>query len=109
MSGRIPTTGSPGLNDATAMMRYDAEKRSVLVAYILWFVLGWFAVHRFYAGRTGSGIIMLLVSLVSWALTAVAVGYLGLFLIGLWLFVDAFLIPGMVRSYNRGIIASLGR
>ncbi|MCR0981039.1 TM2 domain-containing protein [Roseomonas populi] len=109
MSGRIPNSGNTGLSDAAAMMHYDANKRSVLVAYVLWFFLGWFAAHRFYAGRMGSGLVMLVVSLVSWALTAVAIGYVGLFLIGLWLLVDAFLIPGMIRSYNRGIIASLGR
>ena len=103
------TAPHPGMSDTAAMMHYDANKRSVLVAYILWFFLGWFAVHRFYAGRTMSGLVMLAVSLVSWALTAVAIGYLGLGLIGIWLLLDLFLIPGMIRSYNREIIASLGR
>ncbi|MFC7736149.1 TM2 domain-containing protein [Roseomonas sp. GCM10028921] len=106
MSGSAPR---PGMSDTAAMMHFDANKRSVLVAYILWFFLGWFAVHRFYAGRPVSGLVMLAVSLVSWALTAVAIGYLGLGLIGLWLLLDLFLIPGMIRSYNREIIASLGR
>lgn len=64
---RIPNTGNPGLSDAAALMHYDANKRSVLVAYILWFVLGWFAAHRFYAGRVFSGLVMLAVSLVSWS------------------------------------------
>lgn len=110
MSGFGPNPGSiPGMSDAAAMMHYDANKRSVLVAYVLWFFLGWFAAHRFYAGKTGSALVMLIVSLISWALTAIAIGYLGLAFIGLWLLVDAFLIPGMIRSYNRGIIASLGR
>ncbi|MFH5926727.1 TM2 domain-containing protein [Roseomonas xinghualingensis] len=106
MSGPGPI---PGMSDTAAMMHYDANKRSVLVAYILWFFLGWFAAHRFYAGRMTSGLVMLAISLISWALTFIAIGYLGLFVIGLWLLVDLFLIPGMIRDYNRGIIASLGR
>ncbi|SHJ33470.1 TM2 domain-containing membrane protein YozV [Roseomonas rosea] len=110
MSGFGPNPGPvPGMSDAAAMMHYDANKRSVVVAYILWFFLGWFAAHRFYAGRIGSGLFMLAVSLISWALTAIAIGYLGLGFIGLWLLVDAFLIPGMIRAYNRDIITSLGR
>lgn len=103
------TSPHPGMSDAAATMHYDANKRSVLVAYLLWFFLGWFAAHRFYAGRMVSGLVMLVVSLVSWAFTAILIGYLGLALIGLWLLVDALLIPGMIRAYNRDIILSLGR
>lgn len=106
MSGFRP---QPGMSDTAAAMHYDANRRSVLVAYILWFFLGWFAGHRFYAGRTTSALVMLAVSLVSWALTTILIGHFGLFLIGIWLLVDAFLIPGMIRAYNREIIASLGR
>ena len=108
MSGFGPSP-HPGMSDAAASMHYDANKRSVLVAYLLWFFLGWFAAHRFYAGRMTSGLIMLVVSLASWALTAILIGYLGLALIGLWLLVDALLIPGMIRAHNRAIITALGR
>jgi len=45
--------------DAVAMMRYDAAKRSVLIAYLLWFFLGTFGVHRFYAGKVGTGVLQL--------------------------------------------------
>ncbi|WP_458096674.1 TM2 domain-containing protein [Roseomonas sp. WA12] len=110
MSGFGPSTGPhPGMSDTAAAMHYDANKRSVLVAYLLWFFLGWFAVHRFYAGRMVSGLLMLVVSMVSWAFTAILIGYVGLLFIALWLLVDALLIPGMIRAYNRNIITSLGR
>ncbi|WP_206667465.1 TM2 domain-containing protein [Muricoccus nepalensis] len=96
-------------NDAAALMQYDANKRSALVAYLLWFFLGTFGAHRFYAGRIASGVVQLLVTLVSMLLTFVLIGYAGLFLVGLWVLVDALLIPGMIRSYNNRLIASLGR
>ena len=110
----VPITGPgpsrpAGLDDATALMRYDANKRSTLVAYLLWFFLGSFGAHRFYAGRTGSGIAQLVITLLSMLMTFVLIGYAGLFVVALWVLVDAFLIPGMIRDYNNQLIASLGR
>ena len=60
------------------------SERSVAVAYILWFFFGVLGIHRFYAGKTATGII--------WLLTG------GLFLVG-WI-IDIFLIPGMIETYN---------
>ena len=36
--------------DTERMMRYDANKKSALLAYILWFFLGFFGLHRMYLG-----------------------------------------------------------
>lgn len=58
--------------------------KSKLLAYILWFFLGFLSIHRFYLGKIGSGIIYLLTG--------------QLFGIG-WI-VDAFLLGGMVNSHN---------
>ena len=103
--GNMPIGAGPG--DARAMMRYDANRKSVLVAYLLWFFLGGFGLHRFYLGRIVSGLAMLLLWLVSWALTPVLIGYGGLVIIGLWWLIDALLIPGMARRSNERLIADL--
>eukprot|EP01111_Echinosteliopsis_oligospora_P010452 TRINITY_DN324_c0_g1_i1.p1 TRINITY_DN324_c0_g1~~TRINITY_DN324_c0_g1_i1.p1 ORF type:complete len:130 (+),score=25.53 TRINITY_DN324_c0_g1_i1:223-612(+) len=58
--------------------------KDIVVAYILWFFLGLLGIHRFYLGRTVSGIIYLFTA--------------GLFGIG-WL-IDICLIPGMVQEEN---------
>jgi TM2 domain-containing membrane protein YozV len=58
--------------------------KSVGVAYVLWFFLGWAGVHRFYCNRTGSGLLWLF--------------SFGVFFFG-W-FIDLFLIPGMVTQAN---------
>ena len=54
------------------------------VAYLLWFFLGFFSAHRFYLGKTGSGILYLLTG--------------QLFGIG-WI-IDLFTLGGMVDNYN---------
>jgi TM2 domain-containing membrane protein YozV len=62
--------------------------RSIGIAYLLWF-LGGFGVlglHRFYAGRVGTGIL--------WFFTG------GIF--GIGALIDLFLIPGMVADANAG-------
>ncbi|WP_430910888.1 TM2 domain-containing protein [Methylobacterium sp. sgz302541] len=57
---------------------------SVAVAYVLWFFLGIVAAHRFYLGRPGTAILQILSYLV-------LIGFV-------WILVDLFLIPGMVRA-----------
>lgn len=97
----------PQPTDAAALMRYDANKRSAGIAYLLWFFLGFFGLHRFYLKRTGSAVTMLALTLVSSALTVVAVGYLGLLVVGVWWLIDALLIPGIAQSYNNRLITEL--
>lgn len=91
-------------DQSRAAMVYDAKKKSLLIAYLLWWFLGSLGVHRMYAGRMASGVAMLVVFVVSLALTIVAVGFVGLLVIGAWWLVDAILLPGMIESYNLRLI-----
>ena len=75
-------------------------RKETSVAYLLWFFLGEFGAHRFYLGKTGSAIAMLLIVLISIPLAFVFVGYLGFFTVFVWWIVDAFLIPGWIRTHN---------
>ncbi len=65
----------------------DDRKKSPAAAWILWVFLGCFGAHRFYLGRIGTGIAMLL-----------TLG--GLFI---WAIVDAFFIPNMLRANQRRV------
>lgn len=112
MSASIPPPAArvtPPSDDAIAMMRYDAAKKSAGVAYALWFFLGFFGAHRFYLERTGSAVAMLVIAMLSFALTIVLIGFLGLIAMGIWWFVDAFLIQGMVRDSNDTLIDHMRR
>lgn len=88
------------MSDAAIMMQYDAMKKSTLVAYILWWFLGLFGGHRFYLGRTGSAVAMLILSIVSIMLMLVLIGYLTIWVTVVWWLIDALLIPGMIRQDN---------
>lgn len=88
------------MNDAAMMMRYDAMKKSPVIAYLLWWFLGVFGGHRFYLGKTGSAVAMLVVSLCAIPLMLVAIGFVMIFVTAIWALIDAFLIPGMVREHN---------
>jgi len=76
-------------------MIYDANRKSTGVAYLLWFFLGGFGAHRFYLGQTGTAVTQLLLLLLGWI--PMFVGWIAL---GIWLFVDLFLIPGIAREQN---------
>jgi TM2 domain-containing membrane protein YozV len=91
------------------MMRYDANKKSALLAYVIWFFLGWFGVHRLYLGRVVSGLLMLAIFAVSWLLHFVLIGFLGYLIIAPWWVIDAFLIPGITREHNNRLIERLRR
>jgi len=85
--------------------QYDIEKKSLVVAYVLWFFLGYVGAHRFYLGRPLSGVIMLALSAVTLLLTLVSFGVLGFlwFVVGLWWLIDVLLIPGMAAGRNSRI------
>jgi TM2 domain-containing membrane protein YozV len=89
------------------MMRYDANKKSALLAYLIWFFLGWAGIHRLYLGRITSGLLMLVILGVSWLLHFVLIGFLGYLIIIPWWAIDALLIPGMTRGYNNRLIDRL--
>ncbi|MGV8853183.1 MAG: TM2 domain-containing protein [Devosia sp.] len=85
--------------------QYDIEKKSLLVAYVLWFFLGYVGAHRLYLGRPVSGLIMLALSAVTLVLSFVSFGVLGFLwvVVGLWWLIDALLIPGIAAGRNMRI------
>ena len=114
------------MSEARWMMEYDANKKSALVAYLLLWLLGWLGIHRFYLGRTGSAVGMLCLTIGGSVLLFIGLGaaaagvqagdamgaaggiaIIAYIAIAIWLFVDLFLVPGMVRRYNNDLIQRL--
>jgi TM2 domain-containing membrane protein YozV len=92
-----------------AMMQYDANKKSTLVAYLLWFFFGWIGGHRFYLGRTMSAVGMMVLFGLSVLLSFVFIGFIGFGILAIWALVDAFLIPGMIAENNNTLINQIHR
>ena len=76
------------------ILQQELEKRrkNPVAVWILWAFLGNFGAHRFYLGKVGTGVIMLLV---------------GWMTLGIWWIVDAFLITGMLRDNMQAIEAEI--
>jgi len=90
---------SGGLStDARVLLLYEANKTSMVVAYLLWFFLGLFGGHNFYLKRTGVAVAQLIVTLT----------FVGMLITIVWAIVDAFLIPGWVRRQNNLLATQLG-
>lgn len=68
----------------------EKRKRSLVVAYVLWFILGALGAHRFYFGKIKSGVAMAL-------LVVLTLGF-GAIITGIWALVDAFLMPGWQKQ-----------
>ena len=78
---------------AAQLAERDAQARqlSMTPAYLLCIFLGSLGLHRFYMRRKGSGLAMLLI-------TVLSAGILGLLICLPWAIVDLFLIPGIIRQ-----------
>ena len=89
------------LASARANMIYDANKKSAGVSYLLCIFLGGFGAHRFYLGTTGAAIGQLALGLLGWVTL-----FITWIPLGIWLIVDLFLIPNIVRQKNMQIADS---
>jgi TM2 domain-containing membrane protein YozV len=95
--------------DARAMMLFEANRKSTTVSYLLWLFVGVLGGHRFYNGRAATAVMQLLLWLFgTMSLAAFGLGLLLLIPLGLWLLLDAFLIPGWVNGHNTALAEQLG-
>lgn len=78
--------------------RVTNEAKSPFVAYLLAILLWGFGAHRMYLGRWASGLIMLVLWGLGWLTAPILIGWVPLGFVSLWMIVDLFLIPGMIRE-----------
>jgi TM2 domain-containing membrane protein YozV len=79
-------------------MMFEAGKKSVGAAYLLWIFTGGLGGHRFYVGRPGMGVVILVMTLLG--LLTYPAGYFFLLFSGILVIVDAFQIPQWINSLN---------
>lgn len=78
--------------------RVTNDAKSAGIAYALWFFTGYLGGHRFYLGKTGTAVAQLILFILGVLTSLLFVGLILLAVVGIWVLVDAFLIPGMIRS-----------
>lgn len=88
---------NPGDEALEKQVLFESHRKSVGVAYLLWFFFGAFGAHRFYAGSTKTGVaqLVLLFSII------------GIAVLIPWLIADLFLIPGVVHDQNRRLAEAI--
>lgn len=101
-------TQTTGLSaDTNAMMQFEANKKSIGLAFVFWLFTGGVGGHRFYLGRTGSAVGQLVLSLLGWVTLVAGIGLVFLGILGIWLLVDVFLLAPMVREQNNALMVRL--
>jgi TM2 domain-containing membrane protein YozV len=104
---QIPTpSGVSSGASSKDLMRFESEKKSAGVALFLCWVLGIFGGHRFYMGRP-HGATMLIITLVSFPLCFVLIGFASLFAVWIWMVVDLFSVSRWAREYNTALLAKI--
>ena len=77
---------------------------SMVLAALLALFLGHLGVHNFYLGYTRAGLVQLGLSIAGWVLAIVLIGFVFLFVVGVWAFIDFILI--LMRSGRFRVDAS---
>lgn len=85
------------------MNEQGVSDKSKVAAALLCFFLGTLGIHRFYLGRVGSGIAMLLLTIIGGLTVFFIVGYVLIGIAELWAVIDFFriLFNGLTDSQKR--------
>ena len=84
-------------------MKLEEQKKNPVIAYILWWFLGFFGAHRFYVGKE-KAVVMLIISIVSFMTVFIAIGYIGFIAMFIWWIIDGINLHKWVKQYNLQLI-----
>ncbi len=87
----------------------ERKGKNIVVAYLLAIFLGTLGIHRFYLGKVGSAVSMLILWIFGIITTFILIGGVVLFALGIWVIVDLFLIPGMIKQNHNQIEVEVTR
>jgi TM2 domain-containing membrane protein YozV len=65
-----------------------SDQRSRTAYILLGVFLGLLGIHNFYAGRTGPGVVQLLITLISFPLMFICIGFVTIFIPAIWALVE---------------------
>ncbi len=79
---------------------YVVKQKSLLLAYVLWFFLGWLGIHKFYLRQPIMGVLYLVLFGIGSATWQFLIGFFPLGLWGLLMLLDIFTMPIRVGLMN---------
>ena len=92
------------MENKSISLNIHADGKNMVIAYLLWWFLGWAGIHRFYLGKTGSGIAQLALTVIGWATAVILIGFVFLAIWGLWWLCDAYYVQKYVKErYNETV------
>ena len=92
---------SQAVMQGTAVPAAGISPKSRLATTLFAFFLGQFGAHRFYIGKTGSAIAMLVLTILGWATFWFLLGFLFLGIVWVWNLIDfVFAVAGMMKDSN---------
>jgi TM2 domain-containing membrane protein YozV len=90
-------------SNANDLLRFENEKKSAALAFILCWFLGIWGAHRFYLGKPYAWL-KVIITLVSIPLCFFFIGFFGLFAMWLWMIIDLFYVSRWVRAHNTALL-----
>jgi hypothetical protein len=99
---RIPGSPVAASGERKKYIFGDPHKRSLGIAYLIWFVLGQTGLHRVYCGRAESAIYQVALLVGSFVAMLIFPPFaLGFIFWMAWIVGDLFLMPGMLRQFKQ--------
>ncbi len=80
--------------------RVVVNSKSMVIAYLLWFFLGWLGIHKFYLNAPFMGILYLALFGIGSLTSGILIGFIPLGIWGLLMLIDIFTIPVRVSLLN---------
>ncbi len=81
-----------------------SSKSRLATSLFAWF-LGQFGAHRFYVGKTGTAVVMLVLGILGWATVWILVGYVFLIPVWIWSLIDfIFAVSGNMKDSQGKLI-----
>lgn len=97
---------SPVSFSQSEMIRFEAQKKSAGLAFVLCWLLGIWGAHRFYMKKPHA-VTKLVCTVIAIPLCFILVGWLWFIANGIWTFIDLFYISGWVKEYNTVLLTKI--